>query len=64
MWTFQSEEAESGIKGSAASATTTNQNEALYSTQADTDDIYRVPQNNDPIDPSKLPPGVLYQVRI
>ena len=35
---------------------------AIYSTAADTDDIYKVPQCNSPVDPSKLPEGVLFQV--
>ncbi len=34
---------------------------SVYVEAGDTDDIYKIPQSNAPLD-NKLPPGVIYQV--
>ena len=52
-----------GVPGAAAATSGGNSgSDTLYSTATDTDDIYKVPTSNTPVDPSKLPEGVLFQV--
>ena len=51
-----------GSDGVPRAAAATSGSETLYSTATDTDDIYKVPTSNTPVDPSKLPEGVLFQV--
>ncbi len=41
---------------------TTAESVSVYSEADATDDIYKVPQSNVPVDPSKVPEGVLFQV--
>ncbi len=52
-----------GVRGTSGGATGAAADESPYSlAAADEDDIYKVPQSNNPVDPSKIPEGVLFQV--